>query len=170
MDNKNKPVKKRRRFRIKIGYIFAAIILIAVMVLIVKMVLPGNGINKYGDRLEGIKDVKFSKDDQKKIVEGILKNENITTAKLDIKGKIVYVIINVKKEVSKDDSKKYASSTLELFSKEVKGFYDLHYIVTKTDEEGTKENAGSADEKIKYSFPIMGYKNKTRDNIIWSNN
>ena len=34
------------------------------------------------------------------------------------------------------------------------GFYDLHYIVTKTDEEGTKENAGSADEKIKYSFPI----------------
>ena len=74
-DSKNKPVKKRRRFRIKIGYIFAAIILIAVMVLIVKMVLPGNGINKYGDRLEGIKDVKFAKDDQKKIVEGILKNE-----------------------------------------------------------------------------------------------
>lgn len=174
MDNKNKPVKKRRRFRIKIGYIFAAIILIAVMVLIVKMVLPGNGINKYGDRLEGIKDVKFSKDDQKKIVEGILKNENITTAKLDIKGKIVYVIINVKKEVSKDDSKKYASSTLELFSKEVKGFYDLHYIVTKTDEEGTKDKVlkddGSSEEVTRYTFPIMGYKNKTRDNIIWSNN
>ena len=62
-----------------------------------------------------------------------MKNEKVTEAKLNIHGKIVNVIFNVKEDTSLDDAKKIASESLEKFSDDVKNFYDIEYIIWAQD-------------------------------------
>ena len=64
---------KRPKRRIKIGYILALIIVIAFGAVVLKLVLPSSGTSKYGDRLEGIENYKFSEKAQKKVRRMFLK-------------------------------------------------------------------------------------------------
>ena len=127
-------MKEKKRRKIKIGYIFALVVIVAVIGVSIFLILPGTGSSKYGDRLEGIEKVSFNKKDQTKITDKIESNENVTKASLDIKGKIIYIIYNVKSELSLDDSKKIAEESLDAISDEVKSYYDIQYIITKKDE------------------------------------
>lgn len=162
---------KRPKRRLKIGYIFAFVVIIAFIILILKLVLPSSGINKYGDRLDGIKDYPFAEKEKKKIIKGIKEKEQVVSCDIDVQGKIINVIFTVNKDVSKDDAKNIASGSLADFSDKVKGYYDIQFMIKKKDEEGTKVTKQSEDEEpvevTVYEFPIMGYKNKTRDGIIW---
>lgn len=163
-------MKKMRKLRkIRIGYILAFVIIIAAVVLLIKLVLPGAD-NKYGDRLEGIKDHPFTEKAQNKIIKSLKDNENVTKAKIRIEGKLINVEYTVKKEVSKDDAKGMAGNALGLFSEKVKGFYDIQFIVTKEKEEGIKTTDAEGNEVTKFEFPIMGYSNKKNPGIVWSNN
>ena len=170
MSENTKVVKKRKRKRLKIGYILAVLIIIFVIVLGIKLVLP-SGSSKYGNRLEGIKKIKFGKTEQEKIVKKVKESDKVTTASIDVEGKIINVIFNVNKDTSKDDARNIANSTLEVISDEVKNFYDIQYMISKKDEEGTtqtitKEDGTTEDIKVK-EFPIMGYKNSKSKGIVW---
>ena len=166
-----KKIRKLRKLRI--GYILAAIILIAFAVLIIKLVLPGAD-NKYGARLDGIKEHEFTKKEQDKIVKSLTDNPGITTASIRREGKLINVKFTVKTEVAKDDAKTVAGETLKLFSEKVKNFYDIQFMIKKEKEEGIKETVtledGTVTEKTRYEFPIMGYSNKKNSGIWWSNN
>ena len=155
-------MKEKKRRKIKIGYIFALVVIVAVIGVSIFLILPGTGSSKYGDRLEGI---------ENKITDKIESNENVTKASLDIKGKIIYIIYNVKSELSLDDSKKIAEESLDAISDEVKSYYDIQYIITKKDEKGTTETKttddGETKEDIKNEFPKMGYKNSKSSKIVW---
>lgn len=161
--------KIRKLKKLRIGYILAAIILVAFAVLIIKLVLPGAD-NKYGSRLEGIKEHEFTKKNQEKVTKALNDNEAVAKASIRIEGKLINVKFTVKNEVSKDDAKGIAGSTLELFPEKVKNFYDIQYMVSKEKEEGTKITNGEGEEITKYEFPIMGYSNKKNSGITWSNN
>lgn len=161
--------KIRKLKKIKIGYVFAGIILIAFLILVIKLVLPGAD-NKYGDRLEGIKDAEFTEKAQKKVTKGLTDNEKVTKASIHIEGKLINVIYTVKNETSKDEAKAIAGSTLGLFSDKVKGFYDIQFMVKKEKEEGVKTTNSEGEEVTKYEFPIMGYSSKKNSGIVWSNN
>ena len=162
---------KRPKRRLKIGYILAFVVIIAFIVLILKLVLPSSGINKYGDRLDGIEKYPFSEKAKDKVIKGIKGREQVTSCSIDVQGKIINVIFTVKKEVSKDDAKSIATGSLADFSDKIKGYYDIQYMIKKKNEEGTKITTQTADgdpkEVTVYEFPIMGYKNKSRDGIIW---
>ena len=162
--------KIRRLKKIKLGYVFAFIILVAVAVLVIKLILPGSE-NKYGDRLDGIDKVPFNEKAKTKVTKSLSDNENIIEAKIKIDGKLINVIFTVKKEVSVGDARRYAEESLGLFSDKVKGFYDIQYMIKKDHEEGTKETKtlddGTTTEVTKYEFPIMGYKNKKAAGIVW---
>lgn len=164
-------MKEKKRRKIKIGYIFALVVIVAVIGVSIFLILPGTGSSKYGDRLEGIEKISFNKKAQTKITDKIKSNENVTKTSLDIKGRIIYIIYNVKSELSLDDSKKIADESLEVISDEVKSYYDIQYIVTKNDEKGTTETKttddGETKEVIKKEFPIMGYKNSKSSKIVW---
>lgn len=168
---KNNTKPKRKIRKIKIGYIFAFIILIAFAVLILKLVLPSNGANKYGDRLENIEKYPFNTKDQKKVIKSIKDREQVISCNIDVQGKIINVIFTVKKEVSKDEAKIIASESLGSFSDKIKGYYDIQFMIKKKGEEGTKVTKQVSDEETKeitvYEFPIMGYKNKRSEGIVW---
>ena len=163
--------KKRPKRRLKIGYIFALLVIVAFAVVVLKLVLPTSGINKYGDRLENIEKNEFSKKEKEAVIKFIKDKEQVTTCEIDVKGKIIYIIFNVNKEVSKDDARGIANESLGQFSDKVKGYYDIQFMIKKKDEEGTKVTKQVDDDKTKevtvYEFPIIGYKNKTREGIAW---
>jgi hypothetical protein len=162
---------KRPKRRLKIGYIFAFVIIIAFILLVLKLVLPSSGINKYGDRLDGIEKHPFTEKEKNKVIKNIKEKEQVVSCKIDVQGKIINVIFTVNKDVSKDDSKNIATGSLADFSDKVKSFYDIQFMIKKKDEEGTKVTKQVDDETTKevtvYEFPIMGYKNKSREGITW---
>ncbi|MBR4830164.1 MAG: hypothetical protein IKZ96_00140 [Bacilli bacterium] len=169
---KEEPMKRRTRKKFKIDLsiiIFIAVLLLAAGIVIFLTV--GNGGSKYGERLKGIEKISFTKKDKNKLIDEIKKNENVTSASLDIQGKILYVMFNVKEEVSLDDAKNIANESLNNLSDAVKGYYDVNYLITKKDEKGTEETKldENGDEKkiIHKEFPISGYKRKTSDHIVW---
>ncbi len=166
MEKNKKPKRK-----LKIGYIFAIIIIIAFFGLIIKLILPSSGISKYGDRLDGIQDNKFTSKEKNKVIKSIKDKEQVLSCEINVHGKIINVIFTVKKDTSIDDSKNIANESLGAFSDKVKGYYDLQYMIKKKDEEGRKETKQVDDETTKevtiYEFPIMGYKNKKKDGIVW---
>lgn len=164
-----KKIKLKRK--IKIGYIFAFIVIIAFAVLVLKLVLPSAGINKYGDRLDGIDEHEFSDKAKNKVIKFIKEKEQVVSCNIEVHGKLISVIFTVKKDVSKDDARNIANESLGQFSDKVKGFYDIQYSIKKKNEEGTKvtkqADDGTTKEETVYEFPIQGYKNKTREGIVW---
>ena len=167
MKNKIKKLLKNKRFLI---FLFLCIVFIVILIFLIKLFFPGSGSN-YGNRLDGIEKIKFTEKNQKSVTDFIKENEKVESAKMLIHGKIINVIFDVKKDTSIDDAKAIAASSLEKFSKEVKGFYDIEFMITKKKEEGekveiTKEDGTTSTEEKKL-FPIMGYKNSNREDIVW---
>ena len=167
MKNKLKKLLKNKAFII---FIILFIIFLGCLFLLRGVFFPGVGSN-YGNRLDGIKKISFTKKDQNKIVDNLKKNDKVDSAKMNIHGKIINVIFNVNKDTPVDEAKKIAEGSLNDFSDKVKGFYDIQYIITKKDEKGEEVKTTSDDGKekteIKKEFPIMGYKNSNKDSIVW---
>lgn len=109
----------------------------------------------YGNRLDGIEEVEITNDQYESIKSKLKENENVTEVTTNLKGKIVNIIITVKDEVSKDNAKKIASTSLEKFDEEQLKFYDIQIFVKK-------DNAELND------FPIIGYKQNGRKGLTWS--
>ncbi len=109
----------------------------------------------YGKRLYGIESVKISDDKQKEIEEKIKENEKISKVTFDLKGKIIYLTIELK-EGTTEDAQGIAIKSLEYLSTEEKEFYDINFIFTNTAE----------DDNAKF-FPLMGYKKSDATLISW---
>lgn len=162
--------KRRKKFKIDLSIIiFIAVLLLAAGLVIFLTI--GNGGSKYGERLKGIEKISFNKKDKNKIIDGIKANENVNSASLDIQGKIIYIIVDVKENVSLDDAKNIVNESLNNFSDAVKGYYDINALITKKEEKGTEEIKTDGDGKetkiIHKEFPISGYKNNSSDHIVW---
>lgn len=152
--NDKKVVKKKRK-RLKIGYVFACLIILVALIFVIKLILPSSS-SKYGDRLDGIKKIKFDKEDREKIVKKIKSNDKVEDAKLEVQGKRIDIIYYVKKDTSVDEARGFANSSLEAVSDEVKKFYDIEFMVDKKDKDDNDK-----------SFPDMGYKNAKSTGIVW---
>ena len=170
MNDNKKVVKKRKKKRLKVGYLLATLIIIAVIIVGIKLILP-SGSSKYGNRLEGIKKITFGKTEKEKIINKIKGNDKVTKVDVDVEGKIINIIFNVNKDTSKDDAKNIANDSLSAITDEVKNFYDIQYMISKKDEEGTKKTVtkddGTTEEVTVTVFPIMGYKNSKSKGIVW---
>lgn len=171
-EKKEEPMSKRTRKKFKID--LSIIVFVSILLLVAGVVVfltIGNGGDKYGERLKGIEKISFSKKDKNKIVDELKKNENVTSASLDIHGRLIYIMFNVKEEVSLDDAKNIGNESLNNISDAVKGFYDINILITKKDEKGTEETKLDEDGKekkiIHKEFPISGAKRKTSDHIVW---
>lgn len=169
-EKNNRKVVKRKRKKLKLGYILAFLAILIVIIVAIRLILPGKS-SKYGDRLDGIKKVTFGKEEKNKIVEKVKESDKVTEAKIDVEGKIINIIFNVTKDTSKDDAKKIANDSLSSISDDVKNFYDVQYMISKKDEEGTKKKVkkddGTEEEITVTVFPVMGYKNSKSKGIVW---
>ena len=167
MKKKIKKLLKNKTF-VLFAIIFA--VFLVIIILLWRVFFPGSGSN-YGNRLDGIEKISFTEKKQKSITNFIKEQDKVNSSKMLIHGKIINVIYDVKEDATIEEAKAIATLALGKFSKEVKGFYDIEFMITKEKEKGeeveiTKDDGTTAKE-IKKQFPIMGYKKSSRDSIVW---
>ncbi len=146
----------------KILFVLAMIILVSLVLIGVGLIsyFYGNDSNSYGDRLKDKEKYPISESISTDI-EGLF-TKGVKSVVVDIKGKIVYVMMEVEKGTSKIDAEGYAVKALEKFTEDELNYYDLQFLVTCKDEE-----VSEGESKI---FPIMGAKKARNSQIIWTNN
>ena len=111
---------------------------------------------KYGNRLNGIEKVAVSSKEKKDIVTFLEDKDTVKDASVRVQGKIIYINITFKKDVTLDKAKAVATETLALVDDDKKDYYDIGYFLTQ--EEVSEDNKG---------FVITGSKSYRLDNISW---
>lgn len=153
MFKKFKEFYKRNRVY-SILMIVSIICIVSILVGVIFYFLGQTTKDKYGNRLEGRESVMLKDDDIKKVEDSITTNDLVNKVELDIKGKLIYVniILNSGKH---SDAEAIAQSSLELFSEDVRNYFDIEFNV---------DNKEPGDE----NFPIMGYLKAGNTTIRWT--
>lgn len=137
---------------------FAFIIFFLIGIISVFMMWNQGSGSVYGNRLEGIKEVKIEDKKLTEISSSIKENTIIASASSKIEGKIINYYLEVNTGTKKEDAKKASEIILEKFSKKELEFYDVQVFITEKDKpEGS-------------TYPIIGYKSKTTEKFVWTNN
>lgn len=137
-------------------FILCVIALIAIIVMLIFFLkMSINTSSKYGDRLDGIEKVELSKKDLSKIKEKIKENEEVSSAKVRVQGKIVYIDISYKEGTDLAKAKEIANATLDNFEDDEKAFYDFEFVIN---EDSEKDDAWAS----------IGAKNSSDSEIIWT--
>ena len=144
---------KKHKFTVLV--IFAFVVLVVILAILKNIFFGGSGKPAYGNRLDGIENVKIEEKRYDELVTKLKKNDKIDDASCDLSGKIINIIITVKDDTNKKDAKSIGSSVLEEFSKDELNFYDIQVYIKKKD---TKQN----------DFPIIGYKHHKNKSLSWS--
>lgn len=139
--------------------LFAVVVVCFVIVMFVLLKnFFGTTANKYGDRLDGIDNVRITEDKQKEIKSKLEEKEKVETTSIAISGKSIYISIKFKDTASLAEAQSIAVSSLDEFSNEEKAFYDFEFTLL---QDKTEKNDG---------FKIMGAKNVNGTNLTWNNN
>ncbi len=134
------------------------LILLLVLMIIFSRMIFSTGKGEYGDRLNGITNVKSSVlTDAKKSIED---NENVEKANVRIQGKIIYTTIYVKEGTSKDKAKEIANKSLEKYDEKIAQDYDFEFLIHENREV-------KKDEEDK-SYTIAGTKHPNSEKISWT--
>ena len=154
--NKLKEIWSNNKVLIILGVIllgcFVAIICVTISFFL------GKDKSVYGDRLNEIKDVKITEVFQNEYISKLKENEIVSSASIDVRGKVVYVIIHFVGDTTLLDAESKAALSLQEFSEDILSHYDIMFtlICDKTDNsEG---------------FTIMGARNATGSGLNWNNN
>jgi hypothetical protein len=108
--------------------------------------------DKYGNRLDGIKNVELTSKEKKSITDKLKENEEVKEASVRIQGKIIYINIKFNDDTNLDKAKEIANNSLKEIDEDQLKFYDLGYFLTKDGENG---------------FNVTGTKNAKLDKISW---
>ena len=95
----------------KVLLVLAIIIIVSIVVIAVSLVLyfyTGNGKDEYGDRLQGIEDVQISDDINDKVADLYAENPAFNEVVVNVKGKIIYINIDIKENLSLVDAQSLA--------------------------------------------------------------
>lgn len=136
--------------------LISIICIISIMVGVILYFLGQTNKDKYGNRLDGIENIEFKEEHINTIEDSFLTNESVDSIDIIVKGKLIYVNI-VLKTGNHSDAEALVNNSLELFSDDVKGFYDIQFVVENSDKE------------IKDNYPIMGYLKAGKSVVAWTN-
>lgn len=121
-----------------------------------KYFYSGISTSKYGDtRLEGIENYPLSKTLEKDVNDLLTTEKSVNNVKIDVEGKIIYIIVDFKESIKVDSAKSIATKALEKIGEENLTFYEIHFILTYSGEE---ENA---------NYPVFGMKNANSLKVVW---
>lgn len=148
--------KEHRIFTMLMAIVVVCIVLI--ITVLINVFYMGNGSNKYGNRLEGIKEVEISKSKQSDFENNIANNDKVKKADIRIQGKIIYVTLEIEPGVKLEEAEGIALKSLDEFSDEEKTFYDFNFTLK---QDSTNNSDG---------FIISGAKNKNGTGLVWNNN
>jgi len=143
----------------KVLFVLALIIIISLVAIIIGLVTMfyNEDGDKYGNRLDGIEKFPISENISEEIKT--LYESGVESVNVDVKGKIIYVMIDVSAGVGKEDARGYAIKSLEKFSDEIKGYYDFQFMITC--KNNTEETT---------MYPMIASKHSGNSQVVWTNN
>lgn len=144
----------KRNKGLSIVLLLTLILLIFIIVIFMKL-LWGNSSDKYGNRLDGIEEVKIDNNTYNEIKSEVMDSGLVEEASVRLQGKIVYTTIILKSDTSVDKAKELATNTLDNYTSDELNFYDFSYFL-KWEGEDT--------DKV-----ITGNKHHNLDSITWIN-
>ncbi len=110
----------------------------------------------YGDRLNGIENVKITDKHKDEVIAGIKENKMVDKVTINVKGKLIYINVYLNSG-KKEDAQSIAIKSLDLLTEEEKEFYDINFTFSK--ESKSEQEA---------SFIMMGYKKSDATIISWT--
>lgn len=150
MDKIKEWIKKNKGLSI---IILLALVLLIIMIIIFAQLLLGGSSNKYGNRLDGIEEVKIASDTYEGIKIELEDSGLVESSEIRLQGKIVYTTIILKANTSVEKAKELASSTLNSYEEDELSFYDFSFFLKWENEEEIKV--------------ITGNKHHNFDTITW---
>ncbi len=129
------------------------LVLFIILLIIFLELLLGGSSDKYGNRLDGIEDVKIDSDVYDGVKAEVMETELAEDASVRLQGKIVYTTIVLKSDTSVEKAKELAANTLDNYTEEELKFYDFSYFLKWEGEES--------------DTVITGNKHHNLDSITW---
>ena len=154
MSNIRKELRENK-YTVLVFFIFLGLFIIGWFVF--GLIMPNGDENKkYGNRLDDIEEAgqMITKEQTDKIVEAVEKKSFVNKASTSVEGRIINVIVEVKKNTSTSTAKALDSVVLEAISTEQKKLYDVQLLI-KSENEKSKD------------FPIIGYKNSSDKGFVF---
>ncbi len=155
--------KENRVFVILMGIALVCVAIIAWM--FVSYIIHSSTSNKYGNRLDGIKDVEIKDEKITEMETAILEMSKVQDVKINLHGKLVNFNISFEKETTVEEAQNVSISCMEFFEEDYLNFYDLQFLVTIP--EGKAAVEGEEEPK---DLVIIGYRKAGMTTITWSNN
>lgn len=153
-------MKKIFRELKKYKYTTIAIILFLILIVIAYvcygLLFGSRGVPQYGNRLNGIEEVKPSKDTLDNSADELKKKYDfIADIDVSLSGKIINYIITVNDGTTDAKAKEMITKVVDYYTKDQIEYFDFQVFVTNenTDVKG---------------FPIIGYKNKANSVFSYS--
>lgn len=132
------------------------LVLIFIIVLYKSLFYSSQEKSIYGERLSNIKEYKLSKNDLVNYSSKIKKIDNVDDSKVLLKGRLLKYFVYVKKDITEEQMKEIANKSIELTLEKVKSYYDIEIFF-----------GISQEDEVKY--PLIGYKHKTKNDIVFVN-
>lgn len=143
---------KRNKSTIIAIIIFLILIVLAVQ--IKNIFFPSEGKALYGNRLDGIENVKITDNKKSSTKDTLTEDGMVSKASVRLSGKIIEVSITVNDDVSVKSAKSLSNKVLESLSDKEKEYYDIQVFITKENETS--------------DFPIIGYKHHSKNEFSWT--
>lgn len=137
--------------------IIILLIIIVLGIALIRFLVPNYGGDLYGNRLNGISSHKIDDKKVNELKDVVGKLEGVVSVDYLLEGKLINITIKVKDEVERDIAKGYADQSITYFSDDEKKYYDIQVLL-------------SSENKQSEKYPIIGYKHKTSESLVWSNN
>ncbi len=148
-----KEFKKYKYTTISIILFF---ILIVVAYFSYNLLFGARGIPQYGNRLDGIEEVKPSKDSFDNSIAEIKKNYNfVTDAEVYLSGRTINYVVTVSAKTSASKAKEMIKKVTSTYKKEQIQYFDFQVFVKNEDSEAK-------------GYPIIGYKSKRASDFSYS--
>lgn len=118
------------------------------MIIIFAQLLIGGSSNKYGNRLDGIENVKISSDTYENVKLELQDSQVVESSEVRLQGRIVYTTIVLKDDTGIDKAKELASATLRNYSEDELDFYDFSFFLKWENEDGDKVITGNKHHNL----------------------
>ena len=139
------------------------LVLLLVIGAIFSKMLFSSKKGEYGDRLDGIEEIKEST--LKEVKTSISEHEEVEEVTVRIQGKIVYTNIVFGESVSLDKAKEIANASLEKYDEETIETYDFEFLLSQNIKEVENEEG---EVESKKGFAAAGTKHPEHDYISWT--
>jgi len=145
--------RQNRVFVILMSIVLICLIIIAALLLV--YFYNGKSKNKYGDRLNAIKNVEITASEKANALTEVKKDSTIKEATINVFGKVVYFDLVFVSGTDLDIAKSKSLTILDNFSEEELSLYEFQFLI--------KEDATDG-------FITSGARNNGSAIIVWNNN